>query len=395
MNIIFLKRFADDIHGTLTLTVRLAKYFQEMGHTVFLVKYQKSKLIKGVVPENNILSIKDILLPDKVFKQYCATNPVDVIYCLTNEAVITAFILKRKYYPDAKIIIGVYHPNQFMEETKYFDNYINILNKKIAKNIPGENLVFMDSICLKTTEDYYKVKYPKASLISLPIDTPAYNMERKVEFGKIVSIGRIVDFKRYNFFVLDSLFKLKKENYSFKYHVVGDGDELPVLKKKVSDLNLEEDVVFHGKVEYEELISILENAYLFIGMGTSVIESAILGIPSLVAIAYNNSDTTYGFINNVPYGIVGEFGEKLPSYHMEDSLRAVLDISKQDYLKLSEDSYKAASLYSIRNISAQLLEAFKNADRAFFITINLRHLILLLLGKIQSHYFIKDKYRIK
>ncbi len=395
MNIILLKRFANDIHGTLTLTVRLADYLQKMGHKVYLVKYQQSRLIDGVVPDDNILSIRDILFPGKEFKQYCKDNPVDVIYCLTNEAVLTAFFLKRKYFSNAKISIGIYHPNQFIEETKYFDNYVNMLNRKIAQRIPGENLVFMDSVCLKTTEEYYKVKYPGASLVSLPIDSHPFQRERTVEYGKIVSIGRIVDFKRYNFFVLDKLALLKNENYRFTYHIVGEGDELPALKAKVSELGLDADVVFYGKVKYEDLHTIQKDAYLFIGMGTSVIESAILGIPSLVAIAYNNNDTTYGFINEVPYGVVGEFGEEIPVYRMEDSIRHVLDMPRKDYLELSENTYNAASLYSGSNISAQLVEAFNKADKDFCIRVGLWHFLLFLIGKIQAHYFIKDKYRIK
>lgn len=70
----------------------------------------------------------------------------------------------------------------------------------------------------------------------------------------LLSVGRIVENKKLDF-ALDVCRILKERNFKFKYIIVGAGPYENRLKEKVSELKLDDNVIFTGKVMDRELLS--------------------------------------------------------------------------------------------------------------------------------------------
>lgn len=70
----------------------------------------------------------------------------------------------------------------------------------------------------------------------------------------LLSVGRIVENKKLDF-ALDVCKILKERNFNFKYIIVGAGPYENSLKAKVSELKLDDVVIFTGKVMDRELLS--------------------------------------------------------------------------------------------------------------------------------------------
>ena len=95
--------------------------------------------------------------------------------------------------------------------------------------------------------------------------------------------------------------------YSFKWDIIGDGPELNSLKNEAIKLNLQKNIIFHGKIESDiEKEKLLEKSDIFLmpsfqdkysveGFGLSYVEAAKFGIPS---IAGNIGGAKEAIINN-------------------------------------------------------------------------------------------------
>ena len=126
---------------------------------------------------------------------------------------------------------------------------------------------------------------------------------KKINF---VSICRIEKRKG----LLESLKSMRvilDRGYSFKWDIIGDGPELNTLKNEAKKLNLQENIIFHGKIESDIekekfleksdifLMPSFQNKYSVEGFGLSYVEASKFGIPS---IAGNSGGAREAIINN-------------------------------------------------------------------------------------------------
>ena len=392
MRILILKNISTELFGTITLAGRLFHYFNKNGIDCYLSKFQESKIIDSYDYQNKVLPINYWNL--KSNKNVYKNLNIDIIYCLASDDALAAFRLKKYYFKSAKIFIGVYHPRQFMVPTHFFTNYQEYLYTKIIKNIPFQNLIFMDEACKQSHQKYYKIKFNDSPIVPLPMEIKGKILEESFQKDKIVSVGRITNFKPYTFGVIRAIKKLKSEKgICFQYHIIGDGSDCIKLKKFVNAENMNEHVIFHGSIPYESINKIIMDAFCFIGMGTTVGEAAGIGLPSLVAII-DEEDVSYGLIGRLPNNILGEPGEDLELISFEKSLNNLYNLSTEEYLEEKQNSLKKSSFYAISNLADLFLNTFKNGKET---KINISYLdqCLFRLAQIQFRFFLKKEYRYK
>lgn len=155
----------------------------------------------------------------------------------------------------------------------------------------------------------------------------------KKENLEIISVGRLHQMKGYGRFI-DAISKLKNEgllkNVNFK--IYGDGPERNNLSNKISDLELNEEIILMGAVENPYIH--MKNADLFVlssiyePFGLVIIEALTLGTPVL---ATENSATNKLIKNNID-GIITENSAEGLYLGLKEILlnRDKLDILKQN-----------------------------------------------------------------
>jgi hypothetical protein len=170
--------------------------------------------------------------------------------------------------------------------------------------ISSRGLVFMDETNVKTTENFLDIKISEPIYVPVAVDYVSDLSNIKVvrrdlrKVLRVVWVGRVVDFKFYILSrTLQSLNSLQtKLGISFEVTVVGSGDYESQLKNEISKLdNLSCQFLSH--VESENLDTfLLNNTDLLIAMGTSALEGAKLGIPTiLLDFAYSPVSVDYSF----------------------------------------------------------------------------------------------------
>lgn len=186
---------------------------------------------------------------------------------------------------------------------------------------------------------------------SLPADMPVF-----------IFVGRITTLKNV-FFLADALSRLKDKNYKMLF--VGDGKELPALKKHVSGLGLDGNVMFLGKITDRETIKALfcrSKLFLFPSMydANSLVqnEAASQSIPTVfMEGAVTASAVTDGVNGFIAPATAEGYAAKIETVLSDEALyKAVADGAKRDLYRTWDDAVEELKCEYRRLVS-------ENADK--------------------------------
>jgi len=309
---IFTDAYAPYISGVVTSEVMLKKALEKKGHQVYVVtvnlesfKYEydeKTRVYKipGIPVGINELRQSGVY-PLRAIKKIKKWN-LDVIHTQTEFAIGTfARVLGKQ------LDIPVVHTYHTMYEdyihyvTKgYFDG----ISKKIVEYITKfycdktiEELI----VPTKKTYDLFKEKYKydrNVHIIPTGIEIERFykeklnkdkilNLKKKLGLlndNVILYLGRISCEKRIDFLIKNHV-NLTKKFENCKLLIVGDGPELEEYRKLVSKLKIEDNVIFTGKVPWDEvpyyyaISDVFATNSDFETQGLTVIEAMAAGLP--------------------------------------------------------------------------------------------------------------------
>jgi glycosyltransferase involved in cell wall biosynthesis len=351
--------------GIETLLLRLSNYFIDTTQDE----------IRLFITRKNNLQLKSLF--NKKIKIYCIGNfftevffkytflkkyfAVDVIYCSGIQQLIFCLILTKIFFSSAKIMIGVYHPNEFFLGKGLISKSLFF----ILKLMPAENFIFMNNLTKENSQKFLDRSFSKSYIIPLPILIPEKEVQtRPVNKSRIVSIGRITNFKTYNFTMLNALEALANKGIFVEYHIYGDGEQRAELEKVLLTKPLIKNNVFlHDSLPYEEIGNILLDAFIFVGMGTALLEAVSYGVPALVAIINEKQALTYGFfgeIANYRYN-VGEVDSTLDRFLFAKKIEFLLKANENMYKKIVDAGMNELKIFSINKVGKQYRVAFQGA----------------------------------
>ncbi len=359
--------------GIETFIVRIIKWFCRNNYLVTLFLYKgEGELIKYlkylknleiIVNDYNSIQNKSILskllmvLPRRFFyevqlayldKRYLRSNKYDLIYSFDPKSLIISYLFNGKIY-----LSGVYHPKAYYIESKQsYEKYLRSLDKDFI-----DKLIFMNESVKYNTEMYFHKKL-KGSIFPLPVEIPEKREIQKTKSDhkrycsrKIISIGRIVDFKTYNFYMVDIMDSLIKDYPEVEYHIYGFGPLKENLIEKIDKSDYKKNIFYHGKLNYSDLDSVLKDCFCFVGMGTSLIEACLFNIPGIAAIPYDHKAKSHGFFYELPkYECGGLRNNKNTKYKVEKIIRGLLNMSENEYKIISKKCRSKAEDFDIENI---------------------------------------------
>lgn len=182
-----------------------------------------------------------------------------------------------------KYSIGGIRNSKFNSRKLFFNklayNYLNYFS--IVNNYSGYNFLIKNGF-----------KESKGLVIPNFVNIEKSKLRTANNPPIILSIGRFVKQKNYKL-ALKLISVLKKRNVKFKYKIVGWGEEFPIIKQMISELDLKNEVELFNNVNdidkfYKESDIYLQTS-IFEGMSNTVMEAMSFSLPLVVSDAGDNS----------------------------------------------------------------------------------------------------------
>lgn len=360
MNILFIHH-ALTLGGIETLIVKLCKKLQQQGHVVYLIvepggHSSLTSVIRNYANVIEVNSLYSIFLSYRRFRKL----PIDCIYCFGPLQMLIGLWLKQRIFKTSRLLIGTYHPREYYS-TKLPKPYLQRIIEQLVNCIPDQNIMFMNSACKEQHAKALGRDFAQSSVIPIPIDLEQCLAQSSMTSKKIVSIGRIVNFKRYNFAMIKVMEELIVRGYDLEYHIYGDGEEFDSLTEAVNASSARQKIYLHGALDYAKLPEILQQSFLYIGMGTTIVEAASLGVPALIAIESETKPLTYGLFGQIDPSNLGEKSDSLLKYPLLEKITYLCELNSEAYQELSAQSLAAAKTFHIDHVIHQYIKFYADA----------------------------------
>ncbi len=358
-----------DIGGVETLLARLIPLLNKTGIDITLVILQNRinpELLDTLTPYCTVKYIGDAFPFKKKSIQNFFSGSFDVAFFTISQAlVIGSWMLSKAGYSNTRAVLGAYQTEIFCAESEGWRYHRRLIHKLVSKTIPASSIIFGNTAGRDFHSEKLAVNLDEAAIIRLFVDIKKYEFKdrQKLERKKIVSIGRITEYKTYNFTMLPVIKHLLDAGLKIEWHVYGDGDQLEKFRGMVSDLKLDDVVFAHGALNYSKFQSVLDDAFLFIGSGTSLIEAAACGVPALTTIEYCKEAQTYGYISEIKGFNMIEPSLDKPIYSIEDRIKQLISCTTEKYSTIQAQDYVKATQYSGKSVVGEYINVFRQAEK--------------------------------
>lgn len=383
------------IGGAQTYIFRMMEYMEEKNKNIrkiiflwdvgYIDKKWKDKIEKYNIeiyffsPLNSLEVPKSFEGKEVEFKK----NENVFSIAMLNENFINSCFLENKFkHANIKSFYYILHSDflRLKLEHKFIKKVYELL---AFEGILSDRLIFMDQYVKGNAEKYFGKKI-NAPVIRLGMNIPELDREiienriKNKDFT-ILSISRMAfPFKGYNLGLLEDYIKLKKEYENLKLIFIGYGEGVNVLKSKLSNQPeyIKNDVVFIGKVPYEQLNDYFKQANVFIGMGTTVLDAANTALVTITALAYQLENYAGGYFHDdvTNVGYIYNQNHKGIFY---DYIKKVYNYDEKEYRTYSEQTYYSyKEEYGIDEIMKKLLSVKARRKKASRLEVELLKLIV-------------------
>lgn len=290
------------------LFLRFAEYLQRTQLAdCTLVDYKDGFMARHVTNSDvKVLeyfdSEKEALIPDGGIAIFQAMTPWSIFPGLRFENNVKFLFWNCHPFNLIPTLPGFRKPMQRSEAISklFFSTVLRAYASKMSRFIDlltgSSALVFMDQANLEVTQSFLGVQIRKPAFVPVAIESNTHaplqsTQKRNFKKGlRVTWLGRITDFKYFPLVrCLEDLNALQPNlDLPVSVTCIGEGDYDQTLRKSLNSLpNLSVHIVSH--IEPDELPRFqMNNTDLLLGMGTSALEAARLGIPTLLL------DASYG-----------------------------------------------------------------------------------------------------
>lgn len=358
--------------GTATLSIRIGEYLVKKRYEVLFI-------CQKITDTNSVQTMSDVGIkvycwePNKIcsnmIKKYGEGKKyVFLVYRLEEYLMVEKF---KENLQINKSILYVVHKyglikgtNQSLIARKFINRFYS---KIIRKMLDHKSIIFMDKTCIEETEKYYGIKINEKDdiILNLPIkiqefDPNKINDKTKSKTFNIITIARAsFPFKGYIIGLIDDFKELCDVYDEISLTIITFGKDEDIVAEKIKELpsTVQSKISLIGQTPYEKLKEYFDQMHLNIGMGTTILDAANHGVPSLVVQSYTYNNNTSGFFHMYP--------EKLGAY--EDKLiptikyiKKVIQMNEQEYKELCKIEHKTLEEhYNIECFANYLIDTQK------------------------------------
>jgi glycosyltransferase involved in cell wall biosynthesis len=337
--------------GVQTVIMRIAKEELLKGNRVTIICDEED-----VISEAVTIGTQDIKSVPILVQYYSNEAAIDIIAFAPGSAAV-AF---KFCYASTKVGIkirfatGVYHPRDFFRENE--KPHLHFANFLLARALGAEAVFFMNEECRISHEHFLKTSLDTSKIIPVPMKAKERIWKIPIEKKlKIVCIGRIVPFKAYNFSIPEIIHSLVEEGIDVSCDIYGYGTHEAWLLEEIRSKSVSDRVKFKGRLPFKDFDQVVSKYSLFIGMGTSAVQAAQLGLPTLLAID-NRPYDCYGYFHLVPFGNVGEESHLIRKVNIHQMIHNHFIKSEEEIYEISDLCAKAGSAFVVDAYADQALD---------------------------------------
>lgn len=347
--------------GYQTLIMRMSDYLIKKEHSVYLIAQGlddrlRSEFNEGLAIQTSGTSFLT-LYERGAFKEFysqCDLPKFDVTICIDMASYIIGSMIKLEAEScNTRVVLGLFQPDS-VRQLKSNSPTALLVRWILKKQASSVSVVAMTKR-LQVEWNLAFGRHAMAGFIPLPVDLkPFRDIERRPKPYKIVSVGRLDDYKTYNLFMPAIIRRLVDQGFDMSYEIYGEGVFRPQIEALVEELGLKERISLMGYLPYAQFPEVLEEAYAFIGMGTAAIEAAAAGVPTIYSAPRDMAGVTHGLLHRFDLTELGGFAEETnPTLKVKDVLRGLLNLETEQYKLECQKSHDSMELYSMGRVMSQ------------------------------------------
>lgn len=271
-------------------------------------------------------------------KKLAHTGQFDVVIDSINKIPLYSPLYLRKL-PIIAVVHHLFKTSIFREAVFPLASYVYLSEKFIS---PVYTKIPFIVVSESTKNDLVKsgINAERITIIENCVDHALYKTSNnpKSETPLIGYLGRI---KRYK--SVDHLIKafdiVKKTIPDVRLKIVGDGDNLPELKKLALSLGLEKSIDFMGFIDKEDKVKILQECHVVVnpsvkeGWGLTIIEANACGTPTVAADVPGLRDSVKNGKTGLlyPYGKIEKCAEHVVKFLTDEPFRSEISKNAVDW----------------------------------------------------------------
>lgn len=382
---IFTDTYPPYINGVSTSIVMLKRALENLGHQVFIVTVNNENLSYKYEDDDTIIRLPGIpigiydyrltsIYPIRVINKIKNWN-LDVIHSQTEFGVGTFARLIAKQFSIP--LVHTYH-TMYEDYVHYITKgYFNGTSKKIVEYLTkfycdktATELIVPTKKAYDLFKDKYKVdrnvhiiptgieidRFYKENFTHEKIDKLKQKLSIRENDFVILFVGRLGKEKSVDV-LIEAQKELNQKYKNIKLLIVGDGPDMEHFKQMVSEYNLEKNVIFTGKVPYDDIPIYYGSASIFATasktetQGLTVIEAMAASLPVLA-------------IDDESFRIV--VVDDLNGYLFKDKAEYIKRVEyllthKSEYKIKSKQARISAETHSSKYFAERVLEVYKKA----------------------------------
>jgi len=348
-----------DTGGIETLIVRIANFFAFSGINVAVCFSTGGELRSSLDNRVSIIKYNETSdLITAVHKYHQQTSVMDQALVISFDPISAAraLIVETALSHRAQVshITGVFHPHAYFMNGERKDRIF--LNYLVAQAIGKEHIFFMNEECRDAHGAKWGADLSVSQLLALPVNhvdatwSPSGNATLR-----IVSVGRLVGFKAYNMGAAKIVRVCLDQGVAVTWDIYGYGVQRDAIQAEIDLIGVTSSVRLMDKLDYSRFESTLVTYDLFVGMGTSALEAAMMGLPTICA-TINEAARCYGYLHELPFGNVGELQSKPPKVGMAELIQRYSAFGHDERVLLSKQCRAAAENYGLPKFANALAQ---------------------------------------
>lgn len=241
---------------------------------------------------------------------------------------------------------GIFHTRAYFMTGERRDRVF--LNKLVAAAVGFDQLFFMNDECRRDHSEKWRADLNSCPILPLPVNTCEASWQPRLRTElRVVSVGRLVDFKAYNIGAPAIVKECAAAGVDVVWDIFGTGPMHDAIQEEISRHGTEGLVRLRGELPYETFSPTVSGYDVFIGVGTAALEAAMVGLPVICGVDSEKA-LCYGFLSDLPFGNVGELQQRPPKTPISRLLVDFAKASAEDRIGFSRRCVRAARQYEMQ-----------------------------------------------